>query len=100
MMLVFGTSAVFDEVPETINDPAEVSTSPIVKPRRSVFVFSKIVWSMIDEITGASFTGATVRRKLVLFVNCPSLTNKVISVVPFWFVGGEIVTVRFEPEPP
>src|SRR5678815_1909735 len=51
-------------------------------------------------MVGASFTGFTVRRKLVLVLLVPSLTVSVIVVVPKALVTGVIVTVRFAPLPP
>src|SRR6266487_1481966 len=42
----------------------------------------------------------TVRRKLSLADNCPSLTLTVIVALPVWPVAGVTVTVRVAPLPP
>src|SRR6266550_794755 len=42
----------------------------------------------------------TVRRKLSLARNCPSLTLTVIVALPVWPVAGVTVTVRVVPLPP
>src|SRR6266487_6194146 len=42
----------------------------------------------------------TVRRKLLLARNCPSLTLTVIVALPVWPVAGVTVTVRVVPLPP
>src|SRR5882672_5351595 len=51
-------------------------------------------------IVGASFTELTVSWKLVLVLNCPSLTVTVIVAHPNWLAAGVSVTVRFAPLPP
>src|SRR5204863_4539881 len=51
-------------------------------------------------IVGASFTELTVNWKLVLVLNCPSLTVTVIVAVPNWLAAGVSVTVRFASVPP
>ena len=52
------------------------------------------------EMEGPSFTGLTVNPKLVLEVIVPSLTVKVMVVLPDWFAAGTTFTVRFPPLPP
>ena len=53
----------------------------------------------IVEMVGAEF-GITVRTKLVLEVEVPSLTVTVIVAVPDCPTAGVTVTVRFAPAPP
>jgi hypothetical protein len=50
------------------------------------------------EITGASFTGVTVRRKARLVESWPSLTVRVMVAVPLWLVvGAAMFSVRLLP---
>ena len=52
-------------------------------------------------MTGGSFTGLTVRRKLVLLIPpSPSVTVTVMVAAPFALVSGRMLTVRLEPLPP
>src|SRR5262245_28053694 len=44
--------------------------------------------------------GLTVSRKLLLALNCPSLTLTVIVAVPLCPAVGVTVTVRFDADPP
>lgn len=53
----------------------------------------------MTEIVGASFTGFTVSRKLVLVGIAPSVTVTVIRLVPDKFATGVIVSMRFTPLP-
>src|SRR5881394_363792 len=50
---------------------------------------------------GGSFTGCTVRRKLVLLVSpSGSATVTVMFAVPDWLSAGTMFTVRLAPDPP
>src|SRR2546422_236380 len=98
-MLLVGTS-VLDEPWLNVRLPTGVSTSPTVKLRGPVEVFTLIVWFAMPEIVGASFIALTASTKFVLTLYCPSLTPTVIVAVPYWLAAGLTVTVRFEPEPP
>src|SRR4051812_37942818 len=99
-MPALGTSVGFDELPLRVNPVAAVSTSPTVKPIGPTATPGEVVWAAIPEIVGRSFTAVTVTAKLLLVVNGPSLTLRVMVVVPFWFVAGVTVTVRLDPLPP
>jgi hypothetical protein len=50
--------------------------------------------------TGASFTGFTVRTKLLLVVAAPSLTLTVMVDVPDCSAAGVMVSVLLAPDPP
>ena len=80
---------------------AAVSTSLKVKPRAAELPSSLTTWSAMAEMVGASFTGVTVKRKLVEAVPpTPSLTVRLIRVVPLWLVAGLIKRARLVPLPP
>src|ERR1043166_2868701 len=100
-MFAVGTRVRLEEVPLTVRLAAAVSTSPIMKGITPVEVSSLMVWFGMAEMTGASFTELTVRRKLLLvpplFV---SVREIVIVAVPNWLASGVTVTVRFAPLPP
>ena len=81
-MLAFGTNDGLDELPLNARLLNAVSTSPTVKPIGPVVPPEKIVWFAILEIVGGSFSEVTVRVKLPLTVNAPSLTVTVIVAVP------------------
>src|SRR3954471_23263299 len=52
-------------------------------------------------MVGGSFTGVTVRIKLLLAVPpAPSFTVRVIRVVPLWLVAGVTKRARLVPLPP
>src|SRR5262249_43683446 len=74
--------------------------SPMVIAIGEVGVSSGVVWSAMDAMTGKSLTGFTVSRNDVLAFVVPSLTVRVIVVVPNWFVAGVIITPRLVPPPP
>src|SRR5262249_58239460 len=59
-----------------------------------------VTWLPIVDTVGASSTGLTVSTKLALVLNEPSLTVRVMVVVPNWLGAGVIVTVRLAPLPP
>src|SRR2546428_826994 len=61
---------------------------------------SLIVRLLMVLKVGGSFTGLTVKTKLVLLVLVPSLTLKVIWAIPDWLAAGVMVTVRLAPLPP
>src|SRR5438093_842952 len=48
---------------------------------------------------GGSLTELTVSKKGLLAVSKPSLTVRVMVLVPNWLAAGVIVTVRFAPYP-
>src|SRR5258706_1925627 len=54
----------------------------------------------MSEMVGGSLTGATSTLKVVELFVLPSLTVRVMSVLPNWFVAGTRVTVRVPVEPP
>src|SRR5438093_10562192 len=95
-MFPFGTSVGLDELPLNVRLPAAVSTSPTVKPIGPTAVPAAVLWSAMFEIVGGSFTAFTVKTKLSVALNCPSLTVTVIDAVPFWFCAGLTVTARSE----
>jgi hypothetical protein len=101
-ILPFGTSAVEEELAESVRLAAAVSASPIVNGIAAVAVFSATVCAAIVEIVGGVFgAGAstvTVKMELALFV--PSLTETVICALPVWFAAGVTFTVRLAPLPP
>src|ERR1051325_2775881 len=99
-MLWVGMSVGFDEPAVKVRLPAAVSTSPIVKLMAPVEVSSLIVRSVVWEMVGRSFTEVTVRTKVSLAVEEPSLTVTVMVAEPNWLVAGAIVIVRAEPAPP
>jgi hypothetical protein len=99
-MFAFGTNVVSLDEPLTVNDVAVVSTSPIVNESALVAVSSFVDCAAISLIVGASLTAVTVKTKVSLAVNVPSLTVTVIVAVPLKFDAGVTVTVRFAPEPP
>ncbi len=81
-MLAFGASVVLEDEPETVRLPAAVSSSTVngIAP---VAVSSAVILSAIFEIEGGVFDGdVTVRVKVSLAVNSPSLTVMVMMVTP------------------
>jgi hypothetical protein len=99
-MFAFGTSVVLLELPLTVKVPAAVSKSPTVNEMALVVVFMLVEVFAISLMVGASLTAVTVKTKVSVAVNVPSLTVTVIVAVPFWLAAGVIVTVRFAPVPP
>jgi len=89
-----------DELPLTVKLVSAVSTSPTVKLIGPTAVPTTVDWSGMFDIVGASLTALTVTTKLVLALDCPSLTVTVIVAVPDWLAAGVRVTVRLVPEPP
>ena len=51
-------------------------------------------------MVGASFTGSTIKLKVVDALEVPSFTVMVTVALPLWLAPGLIVTVRFAPLPP
>src|ERR1043166_2692943 len=94
-----GTRAGFEELPVTTRLPAGVSISPTVKAIAPLGVSSLMATLAIAEMVGRSLTDNTVRMKEPLVVAAPSLTLKVIVVVPNWFAAGVIVAMRLAPLP-
>ena len=101
VMFALGTSAVTDDPPDTLNAADGVSTSPMVNEIAPVPVSSSMARFARSVITGGSFTGVTVSRKvLVAVAPSPSVTIRVIIVVPLALVPGRTVIDRLEPLPP
>src|SRR4030095_13639953 len=99
VMLAFGTSVVFDEVPETVNPVGGVSASPMVNAIGPVGVFSFVDCGAIAVMVGAVLA-FTVNTKFVEAVSVPSLTETVMVVVPLSPATGVMTTLRFAPVPP
>lgn len=100
-MLLFGTSAVLEEVPDTDKLPSGVSISVTVKGIAGVEVSSAVLLSVRSDIVGRSFTELTFRTNVSSAVPLsPSVTVSVMVVDPFWFAAGMIVTSREESAPP
>src|SRR5436190_16884487 len=98
-MFAFGTSNWFEENPDGVRLVAAVSTSPIVKEIGPVEASSFTERSVISLMVGRSFTGLTVRRKVLLVLATPSLTEMEMTAEPDWLVAGERATVRLAPVP-
>src|SRR4051794_34992915 len=88
VILPLGTRVWFAEDPETVKAVSAVSISATVKLIGPTAVSCVVIWLAIFEIVGASFTGLTVRRKLVLELEVPSFTLTVIVALPDWFAAG------------
>ena len=82
-MFAFGNTVVFDEVPDTEAQVKVESISAIVMvvPFRAVSSFVDL--SVTSAIVGASLTGFTVKTKVSVLFNAPSVTVKVTVAVPF-----------------
>ena len=83
-MLATGSNVTFEDV--ALNEVAQLSvesTSVIVNATAPVDVSSFVVWFVIAEITGASFTGITVNMNALVTGVVPSVTVKTIFEVPF-----------------
>src|SRR5262245_1375747 len=100
-MLALGTSAVFVDAAVIDRLAAGVSTSLTANGTTGVEVFSAMIWSAMEEITGRSFTALTVTTKmLVARPKLVSITETVMAEVPDWFVVGVTATLRLPPLPP
>src|SRR5207247_11032679 len=90
-----------EELGVTTRLVAGVSTSFTMNAIVAETVSSAMVWPGIGEIVGGSFTGVTVRMKLVLTEpKLVSVTEIVMMAAPDWFAMGVSVTVRLAPLPP
>ena len=92
-----GTIAVSLDVAVTVRFVAGVSGSLTVNPMAAVETSSLVLWEPIADMVGGSFTGLTVRVKVLLELKLPSETMIVMLAVPKRFVAGTMDTVR---EPP
>ena len=100
VMFPTGASVGLEELAVSVRLAAGLSTSPIVKGRSAVDWFFVMVELAGAEITGASLTGLTVRRKARLVESWPSLTVRVMIAAPLWFVAGAaMLSVRLLPLP-
>jgi len=90
----------FEEVPVTVRLPTAVSASFTVNSISPELRLTTVDRSASALIVGAVFGGITVSTKLLLAVNCPSLTVTVMVAVPVWSLTGDILNQRFAPEPP
>ncbi len=79
----------FDGPKLTPANPTSKVTAPATMPT-----------SGMGSSVGGSFTEATVKRNELLALAVPSLTRRVIVVVPDPFAAGMMVAVRLVPAPP
>ena len=82
-MLALGNTVVLDDAPDTELQVNVESTSAIVMvvPFRGVSSFVDL--SVTSAIVGVSLTGFTVRTKVSVLFNVPSVTVKVTVADPF-----------------
>src|SRR5882762_9682928 len=100
-MLVSGSRAGLEEVAVTTRLLAGVSTSFTMNAIVAETVSSGMVWPGMGEMVGGSFTGVTVRTKLVLTEpKLVSVTEIVMVALPDWLAMGVSVMVRLAPLPP